>query len=241
MKTFLFLSFFVVLMGCSKEEDKAPPPGTLELKLEHQVDGDSLQFSQMIYTNAAGNTYRVVRLKYFISGVKLYTGGKAVYEQSSEPAPINALYTEDSWFSLTDVPPGSYDSLSICMGVVPGYNYQDAFPLSNDNWDMYWPTSLGGGYHFMKFEGHWEHKGAYGGYAFHIGQNENLITTGFPVQLQLQSNEQEQVSLIMNVNQWFEDPFLYDLSKEGGYTMGDTVQMGMLVSNGHKVFSLKQE
>lgn len=226
-------------VACGKDDKPGPPEGNLRLHFDHQVDGDSLKLSEMIYTNAAGNSYRVVRLKYFISGVKLFSNGSLAFE-GGLPVAINAFYEDSRELLCSKVPVGSYDSLSFSLGVVPKYNYDKAFELTNNTLDMYWPTSLGGGYHFMKFEGHWKDGDQTGGYAFHLGQNENLVTTGFGVDLQVKENETSTVDLVMNVNQWFEDPYLYDLKVEGGYTMGDTLQMGMLVSNGHNVFSLKQ-
>ena len=243
MKSMLHLLPIVllVLVGCTKDRpEQATPSGSMALEFLHEVDGDSLEFAKMIYKNAAGNVFRVLRLKYFISGVSLFRNGKSAYYQAS-PAVVNAMYPDERQVQLRQITAGNYDSLSFSLGVVPNYNFPDALQLSNDNLDMYWPTSMGGGYHFMKFEGHWQDADLGGGYAFHIGQNENLITTGFPVNLKIEPGGHTSLQVAMNVNQWFEDPYLYDLTKEGGYTMGDSLQMGMLLSNGQDVFSLKTD
>lgn len=241
MKSRIILSLLVLAaaVSCSKEQNDPVETGLLELQFEHQIDGDPLEMDNTFYTNAAGNQYRVILLKYFISGVTLFSKGKVIFRQSSTPSVISANHSESCGFTLAEVPAGDYDSISFSLGVVPELNYDDAFPLGYDDLGMYWPTSMGGGYHFMRFEGHWKDGDQYGGFAFHIGQNENLITTGFPLQLSIASAEPAQLDFVMNLNQWFEDPHFYDLKVESGYTMGDTVKMNMLVENGHRVFTLK--
>jgi hypothetical protein len=45
-----------------------------------------------------------------------------------------------------------------------------------DNLNMAWPTAMGGGYHFLKMEGHYlDSLNTNQGYAIHIGKNENLM------------------------------------------------------------------
>lgn len=226
-------------LNCTKEKNNPVETGLLELQFEHQVDGDSLEIGNTFYTNAAGNKYRVTLLKYFISGVTLYSKGKKLFRQNSNPSVITANYADSRKFTLAQVPVGEYDSISFSLGVIPELNYDDAFQLDYDDLGMYWPASLGGGFHFMRFEGHWKDGSQYGGFAFHLGQNENLITTGFPLQLHIAAPEQAQLIFVMNLNQWFEAPHLYDLKVESGYTMGDTIKMNMLVENGRHIFSLK--
>lgn len=209
------------------------------MAFSHTVDEDSLQFSKMIYSNSSGNEFSVFRLHYFISGVSLYREGVREFRQATKPQAINARYADSRSILLQNVPAGSFDSLSFSLGVVPEWNYDNAFQLSTNDLHMYWPPELGGGYHFMKFEGHWQDSGQFGGFAFHIGQNENLVSSGFPLELKIKEKEMARLDVAMNVNKWFDEPFTYNLLHQGGYTMGDTVQMGWLVSNGHDVFSLK--
>lgn len=211
----------------------------MRFQFYHQVDGSLLNLENTYYQNAAGNQYRVTQLKYFISGIELFSGGKKKFRQAMPPFIIIAKFPENCTFLLNGVPEGSYDSLAFSLGVVPEFNYDNAFQLNYYDIDMYWPTTMGGGYHFMKFEGHWQDGNQYGGFAFHLGQNENLITVGFPILQTVTAGATNTVQLVMNINGWFEDPYLYDLTLHGGYTMGDSVQMNMLVKNGHGVFSIK--
>ena len=41
---------------------------------------------------------------------------------------------------------------------------------------MAWPTAMGGGYHFMKVEGHYlDTSNTIQGFAIHLGKNNNLV------------------------------------------------------------------
>ncbi len=228
-----------LLLVCCRPEAPADPSGSLRLKFSHRVDGDSLQFNSLFYPNAAGNEFRVMRLKYFISGVKLFQNQQLKYQQEGPPKVINALHPDECQLWLEAVPVGSIDSLAFAIGVVPEYNFDNALNLAPNDLDMYWPTTMGGGYHFMKFEGHWRDRDQFGSYAFHLGQNENLIRLGLTVAGDIAANAASELELVMNLAQWFDDPHRYDLRVQGGYTMGDSLQMKMLVENAHNVFSLK--
>ncbi len=226
-------------MGCKSEDSLDPAAGNLSIKFDHHVDGQALSFEDTYYSNAAANQYRVLMLKYMISGVSLYREGKRAFRQTTAPKVISGKYEDTQMMLLKSIPTGNYDSVSFSLGVVPEFNYDNAFELGYDDLGMYWPTSMGGGYHFMRFEGHWKDGADYGGYAFHLGQNENLITVGFGISLIIEENQSSNIGIEMNLNEWFENPHLYDLKVESGYTMGDTIKMNMLVQNGHNVFSIK--
>lgn len=229
----------VLLFACKKVDTTDPKTGNLAIKFDHAVNGQTLSFEDTYYNNAAGNQYRVLMLKYLISGVTLFKDGKQTYRQNTPPKIISGKYEDTQTMLLRNIPVGNHDSISFSLGAVREFNYDNAFELGYDDLGMYWPTSMGGGYHFMRFEGHWKDGADYGGYAFHIGQNENLITTGFPVEIVIEENVSSNVGFEMNLNEWFENPHLYDLKIESGYTMGDTIKMNMLVQNGHNVFSVK--
>ncbi len=229
----------VLLFGCKEEDVTDPVTGNLSLKFDHHVDGQVLSFEDTYYSNAAGNQYRVLMLKYLISGASLYKDGKRTFRQTTPPQVISGRYADTQTLLLKGVTVGHYDSISFSLGAVREFNYDNAFELGYDDLGMYWPTSMGGGYHFMRFEGHWKDGADYGGYAFHIGQNENLITTGFPVDVTIEQSVSTHLGVEMNLNEWFDNPHLYDLKIESGYTMGDTIKMNMLVQNGHNVFSIK--
>ncbi len=233
------IAFAFLLSSCGKDSNaETKQSGAIHFEFTHRAGADSLIFDNSFYTNAAGNEYRVSYLKYFISGICLYANGKMMYESKARPTSINGKYLEYNSKLEQNIPVGKYDSISFSMGIIPEYNIHDAFELNYNDLGMYWPIDLGGGYHFMKFEGHWKDGDDFGTFAFHLGNNDNLLTVGFPFVQQIEGNITNNITVVMDVNEWFATPYLYDLTKEDGYTMGNGSQMQILVNNGHNVFSI---
>lgn len=239
-KIFTLILVGFLMSSCDKQEaEKEEPTGTVSIAFSHFAGADSLIMDEVYYTNAAGNQYRVSFLKYFVSGLTLYNKGSKLWQTKAPPISINAKYKEYQNADFEQVPIGSYDSLSIAFGIVPAYNYHGSFEMSYNDYNMYWPTNLGGGYHFMKFEGHWRDGNDHGMFAFHIGANENLITLGFDLPVKVNDATPTHIIMTMNTNEWFENPYLYDLTQEDGYTMGNQGQMHNLVLNGQHAFTAK--
>lgn len=228
-----------LLIGCSPDDPVSPEDGNLTIAFSHKVDGDSLQFHSAYYTNAAGNEYRVTRLQYFVSGIELYRNGQRQYLQDCEPYKVNAEKPEYCSFQVRGIPAGRVDSIAFCLGVVPEWNYSYSFQLLPEDIHMYWSPALGGGYHFLKFEGHWTDADQYGGFAFHIGFNEYLLHVGYPVNLEIPDGGIADLHVEMNVNEWFNNPFQFNLRDGNGYTMGDSVLMYRLMENGKHTMRIR--
>jgi hypothetical protein len=103
---------------------------------------------------------------------------------------------------------------------------------------MAWPNPLGGGYHFMKFEGYYMDLAAKTGFTVHMGQNCSLvyciINTPFIV-----SSSTSEIKLSMNLNEWFRSPIIYDFNIDGNATMFDKQARGKIAANGIDVFSME--
>lgn len=232
------ISALILLVSCGP--DPLPPPGPrgqMQIDFNHVVEGDSLVFGQK-YHNAAGNEYSVSKLKYFVSGLRLYAGGERAFAKNY-PVVINGRYADEQQWVIDDIPAGRYDSLQFILGIVPEHNITNGLDLEPHNMEMFWPVDMGGGYHFMKFEGHWQHGSDFGGYAFHLGLNENHVRHHYRHSFHIEEAQPLHLLAIMDMNRWFDTPHHYDLRVEGGYTMGDSRQMKMLVENGSNAISLK--
>jgi len=241
-KLLILIFALAIFSSCKKEEAKPEnPTGTVSINFNHYAGNDSLVMDNKYYENAAGNQYRVSFLKYFVSGLALYKNGTRIWHTQAPPISINAKYTEYCIAEFQKVSVGEYDSLSIAFGIVPEYNYHGSFEMDYNDYNMYWPENMGGGYHFMKFEGHWKDGADFGTFAFHIGANENLISLGFKIPVSIALQQTTSFIITMNTNEWFENPYLYDLTQEDGYTMGDPVQMNNLVQNGQRAFTLRPD
>lgn len=230
------------LIGCAKEETDPPStpptpvaPAVTTLRLEHHIDAVPLLYDTVLYTTEAGHAYSVSRLEYYISGIRLMTED-CCDEDPVIPGPfyINAL--NNVTFDLGALPPGDYTGAELLLGLAPDMNITGALPNTLENVNMAWPTPMGGGYHFMKFEGHFLNAGTPTGYAMHLGHNENLPTCTVAGAFQLDDTAR---SLIMrfNLNEVFRAPHTYDLAT-GSYSMGSMMLMGLLRDNCTDAFTI---
>lgn len=96
---------------------------------------------------------------------------------------------------LPTVAAGDYVAVRFAVGVAPSANHADPNRLRPDDPlhpvvnGMHWGWK--GGYVFMALEGHWQPDGAprgsTGGFSYHLGNNENLVTIKLPARLSVRS------------------------------------------------------
>lgn len=231
MKNILWLSMIVmVAFGCRKEEEPQPTPvppasaPTHELRVEHHVDGVPLVFDTLLYVNEAGHLYSITRLEYYISDLRLQGDQEHVI---GGPYYINGRNSVS--IDLGVIPTGHYANASMLLGLPPQLNTTGALPVTMENNAMAWPEPMGGGYHFIKLEGHFMNGSSSSGYAMHIGMDEFLAQCMITDALQIGAPPGELV-LRFNINEIFRSPHVYDLST-GNYSMGDMQLMGELHDN----------
>ena len=102
---------------------------------------------------------------------------------------------------------------------------------------MEWPVVMGGGYHFMMFEGHFIDSTGTPGFAMHLGTSASLCPVSIQQTLSIGQADKE-IRLSMNINEWFRNPAIYDFNVDGNYIMGNVQAMSKLAANGVDVFSM---
>jgi hypothetical protein len=106
---------------------------------------------------------------------------------------------------------------------------------------MAWPDAMGGGYHFMKLEGHYlDTVNVDKGYAIHLGKNENLVTAKVNSTLH-QVYWDHRYTLYFDINEVFANPYTYNLNFDKNYTMSDSLAMLKIKNNMSDAFSIKQD
>lgn len=229
----------LLVTSCKKEEPTAPPsvtgptPTVNTLAVEHHVDGVPLTYDSIRYTTAMGHAYSVTRLEYYLSEITLLgTNGTA---DLILPGPFYINGSAASTFDLGDLPSGEFSGAIALLGLPPALNVTNALPNTSANINMAWPVPMGGGYHFMKFEGHFLNNGISTGYAMHLGRNENLPHCSMNDPFTVERGGT--ISLRFNLNQVFREPHTYDLST-GNYSMGSMMLMGQLRDNCTNAFDI---
>jgi len=253
--TFILGAFIMFSTSCKEDPPVEPESttGKIHFDFDFMVDGNSLQYDTLMYTNEAGNEYMIYEVQYFISNVTIYKGStaKVLKGWEKEHYVDSEIPTTLSWDVYDDIEQGSYDSISFTFGFIDADNQSFMFvnpPESN----MVWPEENGGGYHYMKINGKWKVGSVLRGYAFHLGRGQvydanhnpiSFIDNSFRVSIpnsdfSVSKGKYTKMTLRMNVEEWFKNPQIYDHNVWGGDIMENQAAMEIAAKNGWNVFEL---
>ena len=261
----LLFSLSVVFTSCKKEgctdpaalnynDDAKKDDGSciyaenhMLLYLYHHIDNNELVLNDIRYTNAAGNEYSVMRVKYYISDITLYDnlGNSWLVEDVHY---VDIANSNSLMLDVSGLPNGTYERFEFTFGLSEAHNITDGLPATDANINMVWPEPMGGGYHYMKFEGKYvDTANQTQNFNLHTGRlvkdNHTYINT-FKVQMQGLDTEvfrnNLRLKLAMNMNEWFAHPNVYDINQYGSAIMGNPEAQQKLKENGPSVFSLME-
>jgi hypothetical protein len=255
----------MVLAGCliaCKNDNDPPPPepsGTVVFSLDHRVNGQPLVKDELIYTNAAGNDYLVSEVKYFISEISFFRndGSIKVIGEWKDIFYIDEDIPETKTIQFFDkINAGTYDSINFIYGITGEKNSSFMY-VNPPEVNMFWPEVLGGGYHYMMINGKWKDTAGFiTPFDFHLGigqlyhGNDNntdsiyaFVQNFFRVSLPgssfiMEENDTLTFRLTMNIENWFENPHIFDFNQWGGAIMQNQQAMQIVKENGHDVFSI---
>ncbi len=197
MKRILIFIFSTVILFASCKKDEAPkynPNVKAELSVEFDnVAGSSdLQLNTGTYTNAAGESFNVTKLKYYVSNFVLTNTDGSVFTVPQDSCYFLIDESDASTHQpILKVPEGEYKTLSFMIGVDSLRNTMDiskrtgVLDPTTTAADMYW--SWNSGYIFFKMEGtspaitgasdeFQYHIGGFGGYSTATTNNLKTIT-----------------------------------------------------------------
>jgi len=239
MKHIIIISLLLsVLYSCKKDDDSnvvPTVPNSLVMSVNYEVDGQPLMLDTIIYANDAGNNYSVSRLWYYLSRIALVNSDSTLLP-IKDYVFVDAFRVATNQFTISGVPNGHYIGIKFNIGLDSVQNLTNGLPATTDNLNMEWPVPMGGGYHFMKFEGHASDSAGNYGFAMHLGRNEYLVENVIWTHIQIASG-QSNINLLMNLNEWFRNPEVYDFNIDGNYSMGVMSAMMKLSNNGVDAFT----
>ncbi|CAN5318618.1 hypothetical protein BH09BAC5_BH09BAC5_07930 [soil metagenome] len=236
--SYMTIVFLLFMMSCNKEEVNYGGPDESHILIRHFVDNESMEFDTAKYYNAAGNNYAVENLNYYLSDLTFYTeDGRKIIDKRVHY--INGRDSSTMSFYMKHTGIGHVTHFTAILGVSTDSNIFGILPPTQSNQNMLWPAIMGGGYHFMKFEGRFLSGSSYYGFAVHLGKN------GFQSQIHGNTDfylagRSHQLDLNINMNEVFNNPYSYDLDIDGNYTMGDSTLMKRISNNSVDILSIHQ-
>lgn len=248
----LIFSSLLLLFACKKDAldsiVKQEKYGKVAFKFLHYVNGKPLIKDSLMYNNAFQKLYSVYGLKYFLSEFSLWKSGVEIKIDSS--AIIHYIDLDitstQTWNLLDKIPEGAYDSVTFMYGISAQNNKSNIFvnpPESN----LFWPASMGGGYHYMQLDLKWKDSlNLIQSFNCHLGIGKSgnaFVHNCFRVNLSnsdftLAENENKTIPIIMNIDSWFHTPYAINFSLYTAGIMGNQNAMNIISQNGFDVFTL---
>jgi hypothetical protein len=181
---FSLCAVLLTLWGCKK--DKQATEANFQLRVVNQVNGAPVTMGQWLYNNAAGESFSVDLLKYYLSGVAV-KNENGTWEQLADHKLIDAEGS-DNTLQLT-VPNGKYTALKFAIGVdaannTSGLQEGDLDPINGMLWT--WST----GYIFFKHEGQFvSSTGATELLYYHYGLDPSFLEMEIPLNVEVKGEE----------------------------------------------------
>ena len=200
-------------------------------------------FNQIKYTSANDDNISISKLRYLISNIKLH-------KNDGTYLTLNGYFlvdVNDQNLSvlIPNIPFDNYSSVSFVFGFNEDDNIDGAYQdLNSVSWN--WPEMLGGGYHFMQFEGKFDNAGTESPFAYHMGTarvNDGVFEQNY-FETEIEGFEflnSKEIDINMDISQWFENPITWDLSIYNTALMPNYDAQKMMQANGSSVFSLNEK
>jgi len=237
-----------VLSNCSEDNDISLEPVAITLNFSHSWNGTEItnaDFNELKFTNENEQDLSIERLKYVISEVSL-THKSGVITVLDGYNLVDLTNTEGLSFTTSKtILPGDYTSITFRFGFSNEYNIDGAYPdLNTANFNV--PNALGGGYHFMQFDGKYRDiTSVEAPFNYHVISAIDPTNTNDPKDTSFSLNigaatigGNTNIQIEMDVSEWFKNPTIWNLNEYDVNLMGNYDVQLLMNQNGSSVFSL---
>ena len=248
MKKIIIICIFFALNSCSQDRDISLSPVAITLNFSHSWDGIEItnaDFNELKFTNENEQDLSIERLRYLISEISL-THESGVVTVLDEYNLVDLTNTKGLSFTTSEtILPGDYTSVSFRFGFSNEYNIDGAYPdLNTTNFNV--PAALGGGYHFMQFDGKYRDiTSVEAPFNYHVISAIDPSNTNDPKDTSFSLNigaatigGNTNIQIEMDVSEWFKNPTMWNLNEYDINLMGNYDVQLLMNQNGSSVFSL---
>ena len=243
-KIISFLVLIIIFSTCKNETECCVnlSPITVNLKFTHNWNGVALtaaDFNSFKFTTENGETISIERLRYLISNISI---GNTIKDYNL----VNIGENTGSEITFEEVNQES-NLLQFTFGFADEDNidgvYQD---LNSASFNV--PSMLGGGYHFMQFDGKYKDTNNQdANFNYHAiravdrSDPDNLVfeDTSFKIDLgTIDFTNNATIEVKINIAEWFKNPNTWDLNELNTVLMPNFEAQKLMSANGKSVFSL---
>jgi hypothetical protein len=223
----ILILFLCCLAGfqCKKKHEEPAPAGTIQLRIETDINGNQLALNTGRYINANGDSFSVSTLKYYISNIILKNSDGNIYKVPDSYYLLDASVSTDTTINIGSIPPGTYTEIGFSVGVDSINNHTGSQPAALNPaiaGDMFWTWAFG--YKFLEFEGYYGPGNS--GMLFHISGDENykkwLMNSSTPgwTNIVIKDDASSSVSLKANIEEMFTTPTTINFSTTNSVSGG---------------------
>lgn len=245
----LFLITLLSFSSCSEDnDDNLTPNVSTTFNFTHNWDETIItntDFNTIQFTNANGDQLSIERLRYVISDITFTSSTNEIIELDVYNLVDVTNNTNLSFTPEAQIPTGNYN-VSFTFGLDNEDNAENYLDLNSESFNV--PDMLGGGYHYMQFDGKFINSNAQEqGFNYHAiravdnpGANPTFPQdTFFTVDLgEIAITNNIDIQVNMNIAEWFKNPNLWDLNDFNQMLMPNSTAQIMMFENGQNVFSL---
>ena len=251
MKKFLVLIFILTLSfnSCSEDnDDNISAEVSTTFNFTHNWDGTlvtNANFNTIEYTNLNGDQLSIERLRYVISDITFTSSNDEIIELDVYNLVDVTNANNLSFTPETQILRGSYN-VSLTFGLDNQDNAENYLDLNSQSFNV--PDNLGGGYHYMQFDGKFINSvSEEQGFNYHAiravenpGENPTFPQdTFFTINLgTIDILNNVEIEVKMNIAEWFKNPDVWDLNTLNQMLMPNASAQIMMFNNGQSVFSL---
>lgn len=235
----VFLVLLFVLQSCKKDASISYTPlqeipkteyCKLKLKFTNDVNGSGLVYNNYSYYLCDSTNLEFTSLEYMLSDIKVfYTDGTNYKAKQIKTSILNEIVLDSMLY-------GSVAKIELTMGVKSNNVPADQI---NEASSMYWPASMGGGYHYFKLEGHYkDSNNVVRGFAIHTG-GDNLNTSNIILNNNnVISKSEHTFTINFDPLKTLTTPNCYSFVLDPNYTMSSEPAMQKIMSNTTSAFSI---
>ena len=250
-KLIFILCVAFLMNGCLGTDDPQTDTVGITVSFSHtwgNTPVTNADFNDIKFTNENGEQLSIERLRYLISEIVLTHESGAISVLNGYNLVDVTNNTNLSFTTSSIVVPGNYTNVSFRFGFRDSNNIDGAYlDLNTANFNV--PGMLGGGYHYMQFDGKYlDSNNAEAPFNYHAiravnnADPSNLLfqDTSFVVNLgAVTIGNSTGIHINMDISEWFKNPNTWDLNVLNTVLMPNFNAQIMMNENGASVFSLE--